>query len=568
MKILGLNGWTTRGHDGGATLLIDGKLVSAVEEEKLIGFRHAYDTLPIESINYVLETNGLKLDDIDIISVGWDYPYLYSLINQKFISKEEFSKTIFGTEKYANKIEYVKHHDAHAASAFYPSNYKDAIVLIVDGQGEIMGTSLYIAENYKIKEKIMETPVSLGYFYSAITEHIGFDCGEEGKTMGLASYGKPVYAEALKKLINIDEEGNLNCVFRVEKSSKDEEDETIDKWHEFLDLIIARREGKIVSITDDIKPYADLAASVQTVIGEIIVGLIKNAYDKYKIKNVVIAGGVGLNCPTNSMVENMPCIENVFVQPAANDGGISLGAALHVASENEEKLNIEMSAYLGPSYTDEQILQAINKTGASYIKMTNRSKQIAELLSKDCIVANYHGKLEFGPRALGNRSLLANPKEYEMLIRMNHLKGREVWRPLAPIVLFDEQKNWFDYDKESLYMIKNCLVNMSNKDKIKAVTHVDNTARIQSVTKESNLQLYDILEEFYKLTGIPVLINTSFNIKGCPIVNNPADALYSVKEMNLDYLAIGDYLVDVKTVDYENIKLDLSENVNQKLKVR
>lgn len=568
MKILGLNGWETRGHDGGASLIIDGKLVSAVEEEKLIGFRHAYDTLPIESINFVLTTSNLTLDDIDKIAIGWDYPYLFGLINQKFITKEEVSNILFNTKKYADKIEYVRHHDAHAASAFYPSGYQDAIVLVVDGQGELMGTSMYIANDYKIDKKIFETPISLGYFYSAITEHIGFECGEEGKTMGLASYGKPIYAKALKKFININENGDLNCVFTIKKKGKDEEDETIDKWHELLNIIIDRREGKIKKITDDILPYADLAASAQCVIGDIIVTLVKNAYEKYKIENVVIAGGVGLNCPTNTMVEDMPQIKKVFVQPAANDGGISLGAALHVASKNDETLNFEMSAYLGPEYTNTEILQAINKTGARYVKMENRGREIANLLSQKYIVANYSGKLEFGPRALGNRSLLANPKEYEMLVRMNELKGREVWRPLAPIVLFSEQKNWFEYDKESLFMIKNCLVNLANKENIKAVTHIDNTARIQSVTKESNSQLYDILLEFYKLTKIPVLINTSFNIKGCPIVNNPADALYSVKEMNLDYLAIGDYLVDVKTINYDPIIPELSENTKVKLKVR
>lgn len=568
MKILGLNGWVTRGHDGGASLLIDGKLVSAVEEEKLIGFRHAYDTLPIESINYVLGSNNLSLKDIDKIAIGWDYPYLYNLIGEHFISKEKLSKILFNTSEYANKIEYVKHHDAHAASAFYPSKYKNAIVLVVDGQGEIMGTSMYIAKDYKIKQKILETPVSLGYFYSAITEHIGFNCGEEGKTMGLSSYGSPKYANFLKKLINIDENGNLNCIFEIKKTGKDEEDETIDKWHEFLDLIIPKRTGKINNITEEILPYADLAASAQKVIGDIIVNLVETVYKKYSISDVVIAGGVGLNCPTNSMVEKIPYINNVFVQPAANDGGISLGAALDVASKYEEQIDINMTAYLGPEYTDDLILTAITKTDAEYIKMSNRSEQIAKLLKDNYIVANYYGKLEFGPRALGNRSLLANPKDTEMLIRMNNLKGREIWRPLAPIVLYDEQKKWFDYDKESLYMIKNCLVNFQNRDKIKAVTHVDNTSRIQSVTKESNLQLYEILSKFFELTNIPVLINTSFNIKGCPIVNNPYDALYSVKKMNLDYLAIGNYLVKVNTIKYDNIIDRLSENTKVKLKVR
>ncbi len=568
MKILGLNGWKTRGHDGGASLIIDGKLIAAVEEEKLIGFRHAYDTLPIESINFVLSSNNLKLDDIDKIVIGWDFPYLYSLLNQEFISKEEVSKIIFGTEKYASKIEYVNHHFAHAASAYYPSGYKDAIILIVDGQGELMATTIYIAKDYKIQEKIMETPVSLGYFYSAITEHIGFECGEEGKTMGLASYGTPCYLKALEKLLYVTDDGILECPFRIPKISKDEEDATIDKWHEYLDIIIKRRNGGIKEINDSIIPYANLAASAQQLIGNILVKLIKNTYKKYHIDSVVIAGGVGLNCPTNTMIENEPYIKNVFIQPAANDGGISLGAALAIAAKEEKKLNINMTPYLGPEYSEDEILDTILQTGAEYIYLENRSKTIASLLKENNIIANFYGKLEFGPRALGNRSLLANPSEQQMLIKMNSLKGRELWRPLAPIVLFEKQLDWFKYEKESLYMIKNSLVNLNNKSKIPAVTHVDNTARIQSVTEESNEQLYKILKDFYKLTNIPVLINTSFNIKGQPIVNNPADALYSAKKINIEYLVLGNYLINVKSINEEKIVHLLSENKKSMIKVR
>lgn len=547
MKVLGINGWSERGHDGGASLIVDGKLLFSVEEEKLICKRHAYDTLPLESIKACLNYGNITMDDIDKVVIGWDYEKLYEMLGEKFISKEEMSKALFNDEKYADKIEYLTHHQAHAYSAFIPSNYDKALVLIVDGQGEYMGTSVYLADrNSKDLKLLMETPVSLGYFYTGITKQIGFKGGEEGKTMGLASYGEPTYVEELRKLINLDENGNVNCAFHIDKVGKDEEKASLEKWKELLSNIIPKRNGKIIEVTEDIIPYANLAKSSQVILEEIMCGLIKKYVKETGVHDVCIAGGVGLNCPTSSAVENMEEVSSVFVQPAANDGGISLGAAIKGAIDLGDDVKIEMIPYLGPEYSNKEIEKALKEKDYNYDEFDNIEEVIARLLAEGKIVANYQGRLELGPRALGNRSLLASPEKYEMLVRMNELKGREVWRPLAPAVMYDKQETVFDSDIFSPHMTKNFKVLNEMKDRLQAITHVDGTARIQSVTKEYNELFYNIINEFYKLTGIPVVINTSFNVKGEPIVCTPQEAIDSFERMNLDYLSIGNYLVKRK----------------------
>ena len=545
MKVLGLNGWIERGHDGGASLIVDGKLIYSIEEEKLIGKRHAYDTMPIESIKKCLEYGNLTLDDIDKFVIGWNYPLIYKMLNKEFISKEEMSMHLFGDIKYASKIEYLDHHLAHAYSTFIPSNFKEALVFVIDGQGEYMGTSLYLANENEMK-LLMETPVSLGYFYTAITKQIGFRSGEEGKTMGLASYGSPVYYETLKKLINVDDNGDINCVFKIKKESKDEEEATLEKWESLLSLIIPKREGRILEVSDDIIPYANLANSAQKLVGEIMTKVITKYVEKTNVHNVCLAGGVALNCPTNSAVEALKEVDKVFVQPAANDGGISLGSAIKGSIDLKDKVNIEMIPYLGEEYTDKEIEKSIRDYGYKYEKFDDIAKVVAELLANQKIVANFQGRLELGPRALGNRSILASPEYYDMLIRMNTLKGREVWRPLAPAVMYDKQKEVFDSNIFSPHMTKNFNVLNNMKNRLQAITHVDGTARIQSVTKEYNYIFYNIIKEFYRITGIPVVINTSFNIKGEPIVCTPDKAIESFEKMNLDYLAIGKCLVKKK----------------------
>lgn len=547
MKILGLNGWTERGHDGGASLIVDGKLVFSIEEEKLICKRHAYDTIPTKSIKECLKSQNLTLDDIDKFVFGWDFEKIYSMLGKKFLTKEEMSEALLGDKKYANKLDYLDHHLAHAYSTFIPSNYDEALVFIIDGQGEYMGTSLFLANRKTNEMKLLfETPISLGYFYAGITKQIGFRGGEEGKTMGLASYGKPVYVDELKKLIHFDEKDNIKCAFHIDKVSKDEEDASLEKWEELLSTFIPKREGKIIEVTDDIIPYANLAASAQKTLADIMTSIIKKYVKETGVHNVCLAGGVALNCPTSSAIEQMDEVDKVFVQPAANDGGISLGAAIKGSIDLGETLNIEMIPYLGPEYSQEEIEKSLKEKEYDYEVFDDIEKVIAKLISEGKIVANFQGRIELGPRALGNRSLLASPEKYESLVRMNTLKGREVWRPLAPAVLYDKQDTCFDSDIFSPHMTKNFNVLNEMKNRLEAITHVDGTARIQSVTKEYNELFYKIINEFYKLTGIPVVINTSFNVKGEPIVCTPREAIDSFERMNLDYMAIGKCLIKKK----------------------
>ena len=544
MKILGINGWTDRGHYGGASFLEDGKLKFAIEEERLVGIRHAYDLIPHESIKMICEKEKISIDDIDEIAIGWDYPNLWKMFGAKFISKEEMSKALFGTKKHANKIMYVEHHDAHACSAFYPSGFEKAIVLVIDGQGEYIATSVFLGDRKKNKLiKLYETPISLGYFYAAVTEHIGFFSGQEGKTMGLASYGKPVYTNQLRKMISADKNGKINCIFSVAKKGKDEEEETIAVWRNLLEKIIPSREGKINEITTDIIPYANLAASAQKVLEEILIKIVKYNCKKYNVQNIAISGGVGLNCAASGILSELTCVDQIFTQPAANDGGISLGAAIAAAVQKNENVNFEMIPYQGNEFTEEEVLQFLRTGNYDYRKATNFQKEIADLIANGKIVSVFQGRLEFGPRALGNRSILADPRKKEMLLKLNTLKGREVWRPLAPAILFDHQTEFFSSKQFSPYMTINSRVLEEVRNNLEAVTHVDGTARIQSVSKKYNPSFYSIIEEFYKITGVPVVINTSFNIKGEPIVATPKKAMDSAVAMNLDYLAIENYII-------------------------
>ena len=496
MKILGINGWTERGHDGGASLLVNGNLKFAIEEERLIGIRHAYDRIPYESIKLICNEENICIDDIDKIAIGWDYPNLWKMFGAEFISKQEMSETLFGTTKYAEKIVYVEHHIAHAASAFYPSGFDKALVLVIDGQGEKIATSVFIGDRRKSTLKnVYQTPISLGYFYAAVTEHVGFFSGQEGKTMGLASYGNPVYINQLRQLINADDTGKIHCAFHVAKKSKDEEDETISIWKELLSKIIPSRTGRIENITEDIIPYANLASSAQKLLEEILIKIVTYNCEKYELKNIAIAGGVGLNCAASGILSELPFVDKIFTQPAANDGGVSLGAAIAVAIDNHENVNFEMIPYQGNEFTDYEILQFLKNSNYSFRKAVNLPEEIATLVAQGKIVANFQGRLEFGPRALGNRSILADPRKKEMLHKLNTLKGREVWRPLAPAVLYEEQTNFFRSCQFSPYMTINCRVLENVQNELEAVTHVDGTARIQLQEYLLGLILHLILKE-------------------------------------------------------------------------
>ena len=543
MIIMGLNGWTERGHDAGASLIIDGNLVFAIEEEKIIRKRYAYDCKPINSIRACLEYSHINLDDIDYFVIGWEYEKLYSMINLPFISKEEMSLELFGSTKYANKILYVDHHLAHAYSSFYPSEYDRAIVAVLDGQGEYMGTSIYLADKRSnIMTLLYETPISLGYFYTGITKQIGFHGGEEGKTMGLSAYGTPVFYENIKKHLSY-QNGELKCSFHIEKKGKDEEDESVAEWQKIFSSFIPPRKDKIICIDDEALNYANLANSGQAILEEIAVELILYYAKRYAISHVTLSGGVCLNCPMVTRLERAIGIESVFVQPAANDGGISVGAAIYGSVLFGDRPNIKMIPYLGTSYSNDVIFSSIKDSGLHYKEYDDITSIIPKLILDGKIIALFNGRLEFGPRALGNRSLICRPDSKEMFIRMNTLKGRELWRPLDPAILYDCQDEFFDSSVFSPHMTKNMRVLSTRQNDLQTITHVDGTARVQSVTKEYNENFYRMIDAFYRSSGIPVVVNTSFNVKGEPIVCTPDDAIDAFKRINVDYLCLGNYLI-------------------------
>ncbi len=540
---MGLNGWTDRGHDAGASLIIDGKLTFAIEEERLIRKRYSYDSKPTYSIQSCLDFSKISLDDVDAFYVGWDYEKLYRMIGQKFISKEQMSLELFGSTSYAKKIHYVEHHLAHAYSAFVPSGFERALIAVFDGQGEYMGTSIYLADRKaNTLDLLYETPISLGYFYTGLTKQIGFRGGEEGKTMGLTAYGEPTFYDYLKNHINY-EGGELGCSFHIDKKGKDEEEESVAEWQKLLTIILPPRKQKITLIDNTVCPYANLACSGQKLLEEIGVQLIGYYAKRYSVSNICFSGGVSLNCPMISAIENSAGISSVFVQPAANDGGVSLGAAIYGSIENGDNPEIKMIPYLGSEHSNNEIKKTLTQLGVKYKEYDDIVEIVPRLILEDKIVAMYQGRLELGPRALGNRSLIGRPDKREMFTLMNTLKGRELWRPLAPAVLFDYQSEFFSSSVFSPHMTKNMKVLPDKLTSLQAVTHVDGTARIQSVTQEYNTTFYRIIDEFYRLTGIPVLINTSFNVKGEPLVSTPENALDAFMRMKIDCLCIGNCIV-------------------------
>ena len=467
-----------------------------------------------------------------------------------------------------NKIKFSEHHYSHAASAFYPSPFKEALVLTLDGVGEWATTTIALGKENKLDIlKEIHFPHSLGLFYSAFTYYCGFKVNSgEYKLMGLAPYGKAIYEKKiLDNLIDIKSDGTfkLNMKFFNFATGLTMTNKNFSNLFGQLP-----RNPKKDLLTQF---HMDIAASIQKVTEDIILKIGKSISEEYKVENLCLAGGVALNCVANGKLLKEKIFKNIWIQPAAGDAGGSLGAALaywyhelnnkRVPSDNSMK-----GSYLGPSYKDDEIENDLKKLNAKFIKLdeSNLVKIVAKKLSENNTVGWFQGKMEFGPRALGARSILADPRSDKMQKELNlKIKFRESFRPFAPSVLENKVSEWFEIKNESPYMLlvsdikKTKQIEMSEKDKslfgidklnvkrstIPAVTHVDYSARIQTVHKSTNRKYYDLIDEFDKLTGCPILVNTSFNVRGEPIVNTVADAFNCFMGTNLDILAIGNFLL-------------------------
>ena len=589
-KILGISAYY---HDSAACLLVDGKIVSAVQEERFTRIKHD-ENFPYKAINFILKENHLELNEIDEV-VFYEKPFIkferlletylsetplgFSFffkslpiwIKEKLFQKkliiDSFKKIDYKFDK--KKLKFSEHHYSHAASAFFPSPYKEAIILTIDGVGEWSTTSMAIGKNNKIELiKEINFPHSIGLLYSAFTYYLGFKVNSgEYKVMGLAPYGLPKYTELiLENIIDLKPDGSFRLNMKYFNYTKGLT-MTNDKFHSLFKVKNRNSNNEKLN-----QFHMDVAASLQNVIEKIILKLTKDIADEYSIKNLCLAGGVALNCVVNGKLKKENIFENIWIQPASGDAGGSLGAAYALWFEKYSPTRFVTSkdamsgSYLGPSFDEDAIRDSLEKIGVKYklLDSKNLISKSAEELSKGKAIGWFQGKMEFGPRALGNRSILADPRNENMQKNLNlKVKYRESFRPFAPSILREELENWFDLKIDSPYMLfvanvlkKHCF-EMSDLEKklfgieklnvrrseIPAVTHVDYSARIQTVHKDTNERFYSLIQEFNRLTNCPILVNTSFNIRGEPIVCTPEDAYRCFMGTNLDILVIENFII-------------------------
>ena len=589
-SILGISAFY---HDSAAAIIVDGNIVAAAQEERFSRKKHD-PRYPFNAVKYVLEESNLKLNEIDHI-VFFEKPFLkferlletymafapkgfksFSLsmpiwLREKLFQKKFlFDKLKLHDENFNDigKLKFSEHHYSHAASAFFPSPFKEAVVLTLDGVGEWATTTVAIGKKNKLEIiKEIHFPHSLGLLYSAFTYYTGFKVNSgEYKLMGLAPYGKPIFKKLiLEKLLDIKEDGSFKLDMKYFNYATGLT-MTNNKFSKLFGQPV--RDAKKDLLTQF---HMDIAASIQSVTEEIVLRMTKNISSKYKIYNLCLAGGVALNCVANGKILNEKIFKNIWIQPAAGDAGGSLGAALaywyHELQKPREEFQDKMKgSYLGPKFENEIIEQKLKSLNANY-KKYRRDEMIsltAKELSNEKTVGWFQGRMEFGPRALGGRSILADPRSEKMQKQLNlKIKFRESFRPFAPSVLREDVNDWFELNDDSPYML---LVSEVKKDKqikmkaedeklfgidklnikrssIPAITHVDYSARIQTVHKETNPRYYDLINEFKKNTNCPVLVNTSFNVRGEPIVCSVEDAFNCFMGTNLDILVVEDFVL-------------------------
>ena len=578
MKIIGINAFHA---DSSACILVDGKLIAAVEEERFNRIKH-WAGFPIESIKYCLEETNLTISDIDQISINIDPKANYlkkifflikhrpslNLILRRLKKKKKY-KSIgeiinleFNKEKFKGKINNIEHHYAHLSSAFHVSPYNEACVLSVDGFGDFASTAWGYGTNTDIEiENKIYFPHSLGIFYQALTQFLGFkNYGDEYKIMGLAPYGKPKYVEKLRDVILIKNKGNFELNLDYFKFHKEDfnyrwEDGKIEiedlYTKKILDLLGPERE-KDEPLNDF---HRDIAHSTQKIYEEVFLNILNNLYDKYQNKNLCIAGGCGMNSVANGKIKNNTKFKNIYIQAAAGDAGGAIGAAYatYFQNKNVERKFQMKHAYLGTSFNEIQILDCLKNNQekivnqkCNYSKVPNNnelSKIVAKDISEGKVVGWFQGKMEWGPRALGNRSILGDPRRSDMKDILNlKIKRRESFRPFAPSILREHVSEWFENDDEVPFMMKVYQIKESKRLKIPAVTHIDGSGRLQTVYKETNEKYHDLINEFYKLTNIPILLNTSFN-ENEPIVSKPEEALDCFLRTKMDTLVMENFII-------------------------
>ncbi len=579
-------------HDSSAALLVNGEIKSAVQEERFSRIKND-SSFPLNSIKFILKENNLGLNEIDHI-VFYEKPFLKFTrlletylanapfgfnsfkraipiwIKEKLFQKREIQQELKKIDKdFDGKILFSEHHLSHAASAFYPSPFEEALIITLDAVGEYTTSSIAIGKNNQINfKKKINFPHSLGMLYSAFTYYCGFKVNEgEYKLMGLAPYGEPKYIEKIyKNLIHVFEDGSfaLNMKFFDYSTG-------LKMVNKKFEAVFGRKAKKKGDKFDQF--HMDIAASVQKVTEEIILKICSFYKEKYKLKKLCLAGGVALNCVANGKILEANIFDDIWIQPAAGDAGGSLGAALsiwfdklnnkRVLKTNEDFMK---GSFLGPKFSDEEIEKELKIFGANfrYLDEDTLLNTVSDLLVQKKLIGWFQGALEYGPRALGNRSIIAHPADMDMQKKINmSIKFREGFRPFAPAVLSEETYKYFKKNNLNSYMlivsqIKDEFKENSQELKkqkgfeklnvkrsfLQAITHVDYSARVQSIKKEQNLKFYNLIKKFHEKTNIPMVINTSFNINNEPIVCSVEDAYRCFLVTDLDYLICGNFLIE------------------------
>ena len=536
--ILGIcGGLGHMGQDASAAIIYNGELVYAMEEERFSRHKHARSVMPTKSIFDGLKSIKKTIKDVEFVAYYANYSNFENDIKSYF-------KITFG---YAPKIIFFDHHLCHAASAFFPSQYKNSIIFTADYSGDGVSTTLSLGRDKEIKFlKKFEKPNSLGMFYAGFTQVLGFSFdNDEYKVMGLAPYGKNNYD--LSKIISVSDNGDyLLKKDLINTNLKSRQSPLFNE--KIFKLLKINKYFNNNKINQDKK---DLAFSVQLKLEEIIIKLLKNTYQKTKIKNLCMAGGVSLNCAVVKKIADLKIFDNIFVQPASSDAGTALGAAClaYIKKYNKNIYKVKSHVYLGNKFNNDKIKKILTICNLKYkdISKNNTYDKLLEEISQNKIVSIFRGRHEFGPRALGNRSIIANPRKKNMKsILNNKIKFREGFRPFAPVVT-DKLSSKYFHLNTNIKNYKHMNINVSAKSatskKFPSCVHVDDTSRVQIIEKKDNDFIYNLLSELEKKYEIDCLINTSFNLNEMPIVNTPQDALSSFYSSGIDYLLIGNFLI-------------------------
>lgn len=559
MNILGIGGYS---HDSAAALVCDGRLVAAVAEERLTRVKHQ-GGVPRRAVQYCLDAAGITADDVDhigcymrpLLRLGRRIPYRLrhalrhpvwsgGYIAYEFVHNALYAHGMRGLRGKNTRLYFMEHHPAHAASAFLVSPFEEAALLCTDYVGEYAATWTGVGRGTDIRRiRARNYPHSLGVFYSGMTDYLGFlRASDEYKVMGLASYGEPAYLDEFSKIIRPRPDGS----YRADLSWFQCHVVPGSRCGYFSEKFLRRfgpprRKGEPVE-----QRHMDLAASAQRLVEEVVLGLAKRLHQDTGLNRLCMAGGVALNCAMNGRLLREGPFDEVFVQPAAGDDGIAIGAAfqLHHRLTGAGRGFVMRDARLGPQFSNEEIRRFLDGAKIPYETSGNIESAAARLIAAGHIVGWFQGRMEFGPRALGGRSILADPTRPDMKDLLNkHVKHREDFRPFAPSCLAERAGEFFEGCGESPFMLFVHRVRPEKRDTLPAITHVDGTARVQTVAREVDPRFYGLIEAFERLRGVPVVLNTSFNVMGEPIVCTPAEAVRCFYSTGMDALVMGDCVV-------------------------